>query len=127
MASVAGNHAFAFKALGIDREHHLHHVARFIFFFFVVLVEMHGDVAMIAPHTERLRDEYHRGNQFVRRNVFQNLNAFLKTSPAVLPSRSTVDAPAPPAAARGLQVHQVQPPGTTAQTGPACPSAWAFQ
>ncbi len=61
MAGVASHHSLAFKTFRIDREHHLHHVSRFIFFFFVVLVEMHGDVAMIAAHAERCGDEDHRG------------------------------------------------------------------
>jgi hypothetical protein len=59
VACVASDYALAFEILRVDRGHHLHHVPRFIFLFLVVGVEMHGDVAVIAPHAERGGNEYH--------------------------------------------------------------------
>ena len=74
MTRVASHFAIAGESVFIDRQHHSHHVARNLFWLFVVLVKMIWHVAIVASHSKGCSDESHGGNQLIRGNPFEQLD-----------------------------------------------------
>ena len=56
------------KVVFIDREHHAYHLARRLLGFFVILFKRVFQMAEVALHSQRGRNELHRRNELVGGN-----------------------------------------------------------
>ena len=65
------------KVVFIDSEHHSHHLARRLLGFFVILFKRVFQMAEVALHSQRGRNELHRRNELVGGNSFQHLDVLV--------------------------------------------------
>src|SRR5579863_1799561 len=76
MARVASHFASRLEIVLVDREHHPHHAARGLFFFFAIVLKMTLDVTEVTLDTERRSNESHAGNELIRGNVVKHFKIF---------------------------------------------------
>ena len=74
MAGETRHLALTFEVVAIDRHLHLDHLARGLLRLLVVLLKRAAHVAEIALHPQRIGNELHRRNYFVRRRALERLN-----------------------------------------------------
>src|SRR5579871_4875730 len=73
MAGIARDLALTIEAVLVQREHHLHHLARPLLWLLVILIEGALYMTVFATHSERRRHELHRRNNLIGRGSLQHL------------------------------------------------------
>jgi len=74
VARVARHFTMTFEIPLVDGKHHLHHLARGLFWLFVVLIKCASHMTVFALNAKRGGDELHGRNELVRRDPLQYLD-----------------------------------------------------